>query len=219
MRLRRLKGWLRYRLFGPCESLWFRFLWAILPKRSEEFKGKNVDYVTVSRFVMPRFIIRKAWGFNHYLPASDRILIFLDRRIPASHRRYIVYHEYYEGELFREYATPREMLRTALEKFQIPFMDPVRLRLDAADLLHGLIALIGEEEKLKGIISKIPPEVIYCIVDLIKPKIALKGNHFLAQLGELELAKEELSPEEFVKYFDKWYGVNYQEAIKPLNSV
>ena len=179
-------------------------LWFILPKKTEKFDENNVKYV-----IVPRFLINNAYGMVIYYRKSGRVIIFI--RPHRYCRRYTIFHEYCEGKLFKEHRTEKQILRMALDTLHISSdIEIDAVEQEAKSLLEKLIAFVGEPEKAKELFTKASLEVRTILLRRLKDSFDRKGaEHILAVLQTAELAKKELSPEDFVSYLYDELRIEY----------
>ena len=103
------------RLKHFCSMLHHRFLhfiWVLLPKRYEIIKKVKIPYVVVPRFLLGSKEIGN--GSVLYHKPSNKIMIFLANCAPFP--RYTIYHEYREGQLFKEKKTKKQMVKDVTNK-------------------------------------------------------------------------------------------------------
>jgi len=173
-------------------------------KKTEKFDENNVEYV-----IVPRFLINNAYGMVIYYRKSGRVIIFI--RPHRYCRRYTIFHEYCEGKLFKEHRTEKQILRMALDTLHISSdIEIDAVEQEAKSLLEKLIAFVGEPEKAKELFTKASLEVRTILLRRLKDSFDRKGaEHILAVLQTAELAKKELSPEDFVSYLYDELRIEY----------
>ena len=170
------------------------FLWLILPKKIEEFGEIKIKYI-----VVPGFLIDNSLGQVTYREKTDKVMIFI--KSYKCDERYTIFHEYVEGMIFQTHRSSKQVTEMALGMLQLPSNTVERiinLKRDGKLLADKLIAATGEPEKARKLIEKTSPEV------LLMAQIVLYGfinverfAHAFARLATLEVAKRELSPEDF----------------------
>lgn len=96
-----------------------KLLWKIFPKKKEIIKGNDITYIRV-----PFFMIRsdkRGWLSKDnksqllYHRPSDTLMIFLAGNV--KYPRFMIFHEYYEGQLLKQNKNKEELLEIAIEYF------------------------------------------------------------------------------------------------------
>jgi len=181
------------------------FLWPFLAKKIEEYGDTKVKYV-----IVPGFLLTKgSLAYVKYSAKYDRVIIFI--KPYEREKRLTIYHEYIEGGIFQSHCSPKQVVERVFRMLQLPSKDVGKiliLKKESESLTDKIIAAIGEPEEVRELIQNASPE------SLLLAKIRLfafincgRYAHAFARLAELELAKRELSPEDFAVMLHEQFNI------------
>jgi predicted Ser/Thr protein kinase len=147
---------------------WLHCLWLSSPKQCEIINGIEIPYLKVSRF-----LIKGNEGMVLYTQESGEVMVFVAGNDPF--RRYTIYHEFREGEIFRQHKSENEILDAVLKKIQI-----------IANILGQPCINISSKE----------------ILESLTKWVKTQKGHSEAILDELKLAHKELSLDNFRLFWE-----------------
>jgi len=165
-RLMRFYGWWLYHRY-------LHFLWIILLKKYETIKEIKIPYVVLPRFILGRD--EDGDGRVLYHKSSGNIMIFVLNYAPFP--RYTIWHEYREGQLFKEKKTREQIIEEIINK--MPRIVDEQIDTSSKEFAEKVIKYFEQPRKITE----------------------HGGKHFEALIDELILAKEEMSPQEYHYFF------------------
>lgn len=146
-------------------------LWHILPKKYEVIKDVVIPYVKIPVWVIWPLTLHAPQGYVIYLKPFNKAVIFITTN---SFLRYIVYHEYWEGKILSSRKNVNQLLDLIAPRFQL------------------LLEVYGITNK-----QSITP----VLLESLRSWAENHGSHAVAILKEIELAKEELAPDELASLY------------------
>jgi len=146
-------------------------LWYILPKKYETIKSVVIPYVKIPVWVIWPLMRCDPEGFVVHVELFNKAVIFITTN---RFLRCIVYHEYWENKILTSRKNVDQLLDLITPRFQL------------------LLEVYGIENK---------QPVTPVLSESLRSWAENNGPHAVAILKEIELAKEELSPNELTSLY------------------